>query len=884
MSNYENYADVVDQLKYSGLMLESAKKSQGGILAGELYVGSTKAIRCDVSSEKKKQGGAYWLHELRLSDGIWLTGAYWLDHGNTRYKLELRKNCAKCNADIPLKSTECPFCHHKKTKSREIPKEQLEAHKQRMIEARKQAEAERQREIEKAASWASAVWRSCAEVGPEWHDYLERKNIGGSGANAGGVRIFHDNAGIMLDGDKDEVADAYKYLATFHGSLVIPACDHNGKVYGLQFILSREKHKDTIARLERDKCYWPAGMGVESHYWMLGGTSTRICLVAEGYATAMSIHEATGYPVAVAFAANNLMPVAKALRKRYGKRVNLMMCADDDWLQRCDTKKGGCGKYTPAADPLCKHCGKAHGKANAGVESASNAALAVAGAWVKPEFFTARPDDKKGPTDFNDLHCIDGIQLVRAQIEQKVSDLGWAAVPPPLAMPSASHAGIQPQGGGERTALKSMLSIDEGVERFAFVFGGKGTMFDYQEHILVPKVDVLDILPEHGWRDMRSVKKVVRMDEVGFDPAGTDARIKCNLWGGWPTTPKQGKCDLLLEVLEYLCQDEPNRKEVYDWALKWLAYPIQHPGAKMRTALVLHGPQGTGKNLFFEAVMAIYGEYGRIIDQAAIEDKFNDWAGRKLFMIADEVVARQELFHIKNKLKGFVTGEWIRINPKNVAAHDEKNHVNLVFLSNEAQPLVLEKDDRRYAVIHTPEKMHAEFYQAVRDEINEGGIAALHHYLLNLDLGDFDEHTKPPTTRAKDDLIELSMDSVGSFLLDWQREEVSNAPFCPALGSHLFASYRKHCDTTGERSPRSMKQFVGYIKLLPGWRAGESFTTLDNLSSTVKVNRKMVVPPNDLLLKVAKTEQNYAKKESENQATWLTSCFFAFANAGGHLE
>ena len=92
----------------------------------------------------------------------------------------------------------------------------------------------------------------------------------------------------------------------------------------------------------------------------------------------------------------------------------------------------------------------------------------------------------------------------------------------------------------------------------------------------------------------------------------------------------------------------------------------------MRTALIFHGPQGTGKNLFFEAIMAIYGEYGRIVGQAEIEDKFNDWASRKLFLIADEVVARQELYHVKNKLKSFVTGEWIRINPKNVAAHDER--------------------------------------------------------------------------------------------------------------------------------------------------------------------------------------------------------------------
>jgi hypothetical protein len=155
----------------------------------------------------------------------------------------------------------------------------------------------------------------------------------------------------------------------------------------------------------------------------------------------------------------------------------------------------------------------------------------------------------------------------------------------------------------------------------------------------------------------------------------------------------------------------------------------------MRTALVFHGPQGTGKNLFFEAVMAIYGEYGRIVDQAAIEDKFNDWASRKLLMIADEVVARQELYHVKNKLKSFVTGEWIRINPKNVAAHTERNCMNLVFLSNERQPLVLEGDDRRHCVIWVPPKPEEEFFSAVNEEIDNGGVEALHHYLLTLDIG-----------------------------------------------------------------------------------------------------------------------------------------------------
>ena len=221
-------------------------------------------------------------------------------------------------------------------------------------------------------------------------------------------------------------------------------------------------------------------------------------------------------------------------------------------------------------------------------------------------------------------------------------------------------------------------------------------------------------------------------------------------------------------------------------------------------------------------------------------------------MIADEVVARQELYHVKNKLKSFVTGEWIRINPKNVAAHDERNHVNLVFLSNESQPLVLEKDDRRYTIIHTPEKLDAEFYQQVRDELNAGGIAALHHYLLNLDLGDFDEHTKPPMTKAKEHLIDQSLDSVQRFIGDWTAGEIDSAPFIPCLGRHLFSIYRKWCDQVGERSPRSEAQFIGQIRNMPRWKAGESLPTNRTQFSAERKNRKMIVPPDEMLTKSAK--------------------------------
>lgn len=781
-----------------------------GLLVEHLEVDTPKPRRCRTIDNQREKRGWYWLSTLSVDGESHIIGAYGIYQGADNGKQTVKLS---------------------REKRERLTPDQIEAQKARQREAQKRASAERQREADQAAERAAKAWKSARLDG--FSEYLHRKQIA-----AHGVRF------------------------TPAASVIVPMRDAHDSIRGLQFIHSAG-HK-RIAVIGSGKEFWPRGLQMSGTWHLIGGPVRGILLIAEGYATGASLYEATGLPVAVVWSANNILPACLALKKKH-RNARLLICADDDWVQKC----AGCGQYTPVTTDTCQCCGEPHRKQNAGVVSAEAAALAINGAWIKPQF-PERPTDAKGPTDFNDLHCLVGLSAVEMQITGKIALLGWheKASPTPLA-----------QGGGEkRGALKSVLTIDEAIERFALVYGGKSTMFDFQEHILVPKADVLDILPEHGWRDMRDKKQVVRLEEVGFDPSGTDPRIRCNLWGGWPTIPKQGDYTCLLELLQYLCSEEDHSDAVFQWVLKWLAYPIQHPGAKMRTSLIFHGPQGTGKNLFFESVMAIYGEYGRIVDQAAIEDKFNDWASKKLFLIADEVVARTELFHIKNKLKGLVTGEWIRINPKNVAAHDERNHVNLVFLSNESQPLVLEQDDRRYTVIHTPPKLPEKFYQEVSGEVKKGGVAALHHYLLHLDLGDFDTHTKPPMTRAKSDLIDVSMDSVHSFIRDWQHGDVPDAPFCPCLGTHLYKSYVRHCDRTGERKPRTLQKFLGDIKMMGGWRAGAPVNTLVKLNSLERISRKLVIPPGHIL------GQEHARRSDESQEQWLTRGFFEFARTGGYLE
>ncbi len=724
-----------------------------GLIVDTLRVGEARPVRCKVKDDREKRGW-YVLHELPTSDGgMLLVGSYGMWRGNENHtqKIKLQKTDA-------------------------LSAEQRESMRKRWTEDARRAGLQRAADAERAAARAAAMWSRLAPTGES--AYLAAKAV-----HAHGLRFTPNNCAVL------------------------PLLDTAGKIHGLQFLRTAAESK--LAK-RPVKELWPVGLIKKAHFHLIGHPQ-HVLLVVEGYATGASLHEATGYPVAIAFDAGNLGHVAEAMRKRY-KRTRILVCADDDVLAKCGQQD--CRKRFILTDHpnTCPHCERDHFATNAGVGAASAAALASDGAWFAPQF----SDEAKRReqylstgiklTDFNDLHSLEGLHVVREQVAAKLSALQWDS-PKTRAVSSSS-----PGQGGDK--LRPIQLLDDLLPRFALVYAAGGAVFDRREHCLLAindmrnaciRADLHKAWMEHPDRD------IVRSEEVGFDPACEDPKITCNLWSGWPTQPKAGSCEKILDLLRYLCSGEKNANALYDWVLNWVAYPIQHPGAKMKTTVVAHGPQGAGKNMFFEVVMGIYEKYGRILDQDALVDKHNDWASRKLFLIADEVVAQAHRFELKNKLKTLITGTWIRINPKHIAAYDEANHVNLVFLSNEAMPVVLEEDDRRHCVIWTPPEKPLAYYRAIKDEIDNGGIAALHHYLLHRNLGDFHPATRPPDTEAKRELIDLAQDSPIEFIDALYRNDVPHTKVVPGLTQEWYVVYCRWCSMVGIK-PASMKRFVNAIE------------------------------------------------------------------------
>lgn len=162
-------------------------------------------------------------------------------------------------------------------------------------------------------------------------------------------------------------------LRLLRDSLIVPLYDTARAIHGMQFIGADGEKKFKV------------GTAKQGHYFPIGKPKEKTLLVCEGYATGASLYEATGCGVAVAFDAGNLKPVAEALRQKYPD-YRLIICADNDqW-----------------------------GDINTGAIKATEAALAVAGLLTIADIQDAT--DK--PTDFNDLHQLEGIETVRRQVDQ----------------------------------------------------------------------------------------------------------------------------------------------------------------------------------------------------------------------------------------------------------------------------------------------------------------------------------------------------------------------------------------------------------------------------------------------------------------------------------
>ncbi|MDT3720333.1 DUF5906 domain-containing protein [Pseudomonas oryzihabitans] len=728
---------------------------------------------------------------------------------------------------------------------------------------RKQRQAEIEADEARAQVMREAVAEACQRIWDSHLDatgtsqYLERKQAG-----AHGVGFFRHAVLLVVD-DQRQRADVWvgseatnwlrdvpqprpehlSYQLYKRGHLAVPLRDAEGRLWSIQFIASNGKK--LFPRYSRK-----AGC-----FHLLGAEQDQPAVVAlaEGYATAASCHEATGWPVAVGIDSGNLLAVAEALRQRFPD-ARLVLAGDDD--------------ATVSGNP--------------GRTKAEAAALAVGGVAIFPR---GEPGQ-----DWNDIRCALGLEAVRQRLEAALVELPVVhTVGADEALPgapseelAAEEDAASNEGAGEK---RPAWDLERVFARFALV-EGETKVFDLFKRVVLKKTafeamvtkalakawfdslekkgiaadqaqrlmsqaklaskvapgermaptdryvhidgtkDIWDVerrrrIPDGAlklalgdaftlWVNS-TARRSVDMEHLVFDPLmEKNPAIYINTFEGLPLTPSEDaeRCRGIRKLVDFLCNDD---QEAAHFLLCWLALPLQQVGTKMATAILLHSTmEGSGKSLLLSDIMrVIYGQYGATVGQVQLESAWSAWQSNKLYGVFEEVVSRDQRYNQVGKIKHMITGKTFRIESKFMNGWEEANFMNAVFLSNEILPWPISENDRRLFVMWPEETLYADLQRQVIAEMGNGGIDAFYGYLLNYDIGDFTAHTRPPRTPARQRLVQLSMASWQTFLAEW-RGGLHGELYRTCLSSDLYAMFLEWCSRNKEHS-LSHTKFSGFV-------------------------------------------------------------------------
>ncbi|MGB8028145.1 MAG: primase-helicase family protein [Terracidiphilus sp.] len=261
-----------------------------------------------------------------------------------------------------------------------------------------------------------------------------------------------------------------------------------------------------------------------------------------------------------------------------------------------------------------------------------------------------------------------------------------------------------------------------------------------------------------------------------------------NRWTGWGVEPTPGDVKPFLKLVELLVP-----AAVREWFLDWLAYPLQHPGAKLMTAVGLIAEPGTGKNTLAEEILCkVYGvENSIVIDQNALDSEFNAPLACRQLIIGDEITTSgRDARHRSDIVKRLVTGKTVVVNKKFEPQVVFPNNANYLFLTNHQDAFHLEENDRRFAVIESPNPpCSAEFYDKIFAWLDDGGAAHLFHFLLHRDLNKFNPHAHAPKTEARENAVAASRSVLAGWVHDLRDDPDSvvineRSPFQRVLSLH----------------------------------------------------------------------------------------------------
>lgn len=276
-----------------------------------------------------------------------------------------------------------------------------------------------------------------------------------------------------------------------------------------------------------------------------------------------------------------------------------------------------------------------------------------------------------------------------------------------------------------------------------------------------------------------------------------------------------GTVDAGVELLEQIAPDEGERKYLTQWlAHKW-RYP-HIPGPAL--VMVAHNTFGTGRGTFAELLGRVFGQ--EYVTQLSFEHvagktsqaQYTDWQANTLIAFVSEAMdTGAGAWHAKHdayeRLKELVETSPVTktLIAKGKPAYAAKIFCSYIIATNHADALVVPESDRRFFVMSNGKPRLPAFWDRVREWMSvPANIAAFAQWLGEVDLAGFSAHAAPPSTGAKETMVQL-----GRSDLDQAFDEVRRSLVAEVFTvEQIIAMLRQTLNTTDYQFPANWQEIA----------------------------------------------------------------------------
>ncbi|KQB31278.1 MULTISPECIES: DUF5906 domain-containing protein [Pseudomonas aeruginosa group] len=291
-----------------------------------------------------------------------------------------------------------------------------------------------------------------------------------------------------------------------------------------------------------------------------------------------------------------------------------------------------------------------------------------------------------------------------------------------------------------------------------------------------------------------------------------------NMWRGWSVMPKAGDWSLMREHVRRILAN--GDEACTDYILRWAAWAVQNPGEPAEVALVLRGGRGTGKGIFARSLKRLFGQHGlQVNSPAQLTGRFNAHLRDCCLLFADEAIVPGDKA-AESVLKGLITEPELTIEGKGVNLVQARNRLHVVMASNEEWVVPAGIDERRFAVfeVSSQHAQDSDYFRAIAEQLRGGGLAAMLHDLLTMDLGDWHPRRSVPQTEALHAQKAATVGGIDAVFLDLLRTgEIParrwvgfNQPFLATADLRDYAQTRLRRDDVTLNAVNKLMRDLGF--------------------------------------------------------------------------